>query len=71
VPDDAEILIEGIETGSSVRANKLTVLERFFESTNCVIANKQPPEGARRSVYDRLVAQLRAGAAEPVTAQGA
>ena len=46
VPDDAEILIEGIETGSSVRANKLTVLERFFESTNCVIANKQRPEGA-------------------------
>ena len=36
VPEDAEILIEGIETGSSVRANKLTVLERFFESTNCV-----------------------------------
>ena len=34
VPEDAEILIEGIDTGSSVRANKLTVLERFFESTN-------------------------------------
>jgi ATP phosphoribosyltransferase len=71
VPDDAEILIEGIETGSSVRANNLTVLERFFESTNCVIANKQPPGGARRDVYDRLVSQLRAGVAEPVAAQGA
>jgi ATP phosphoribosyltransferase len=68
VPEDAEILIEGIDTGSSVRANKLTVLERFFESTNCVIANKQRPEGAMRATYDALVETLRRGAAEPVAA---
>jgi ATP phosphoribosyltransferase len=65
VPDDAEILIEGIETGSSVKANKLTVLERFFESTNCVIANKRPVEGARRAAFERIVEQLRSSAAEP------
>ncbi len=68
VPDDAEILIEGIETGSSVRANKLTVLERFFESTNCVIANTQRPAGDLRPIFDALVERLRAGAAEPVAA---
>jgi ATP phosphoribosyltransferase len=71
VPDDAEILIEGIDTGSSVRANKLTVLERFFESTNCVIANKRRPEGTLATVFDGLVERLRAGAAEPVAAGGA
>jgi ATP phosphoribosyltransferase len=71
VPDDAEILIEGIETGSSVRANKLTVLERFYESTNCVIANTRPPSGALRQVFDALVERLRSGAAEPVAAGGA
>ncbi len=70
VPDDADILIEGIDTGSSVRANKLTVLERFFESTNCVIANKRRPPGALRPVFDALVERLRAGAAEPVAAGG-
>ena len=70
VPDDAEILIEGIETGSSVRANKLTVLERFFESTNCVIANKRGPDGALRSLFDGLVERLRSGAAEAVAAGG-
>ncbi len=64
VPDDAEILIEGIETGSSVRANKLTVLERFYESTNCVIANKQRPQGRLRPLFDDLVERLRAGAVE-------
>jgi ATP phosphoribosyltransferase len=70
VPDDADILIEGIDTGSSVRANKLTVLERFFESTNCVIANKQCPNGDLRPIFDALVERLRAGAAEPVGAGG-
>jgi ATP phosphoribosyltransferase len=70
VPEDAEILIEGIDTGSSVRANKLTVLERFYESTNCVIANKQRPEGALRPLFDALVERLRSGAAEPVAAGG-
>jgi ATP phosphoribosyltransferase len=75
VPDDAEILIEGIETGSSVKANKLTVLERFFESTNCVIANKRGIDGPRRVAFDRIVEQLRAGTAEaeaePAAAVGA
>ena len=64
VPDDADILIEGIETGASVRANKLTVLERFFESTSCVIANKQRPDAARRAVFGAVVERLRAGALE-------
>ena len=70
VPDDAEILIEGIETGASVIANKLTVLERFFESTNCVIANKVRPDGAMRPVFDALVEKLRLGATTPVVAGG-
>ena len=70
VPEDADILIEGIETGASIRANKLTILERFFESTNCVIANKQRPEGPLRATYDSLVETLRRGAAEPVAAAG-
>lgn len=70
VPDDAEILIEGIETGASVRANKLTVLERFFESTNCVIANTQRPHGRMGDAFDALMERLRAGAAEPVAAGG-
>jgi ATP phosphoribosyltransferase len=68
VPEDAEILIEGIDTGASLRANKLTILERFFESTNCVIARKEPPRGDLRSVYDALVAAFRTGADEPVAA---
>jgi ATP phosphoribosyltransferase len=69
VPEDADILIEGVDTGSSVRANKLTVLERFFESTSCVIANRRRPEAPLRALFDALVERLRAGALEP-TASG-
>ncbi len=71
VPDDAEILIEGIDTGSSVRANSLSVIERFFESTNCVIANKQRPQGPMRAAFEALVERLRSGALAPAAARGA
>ncbi len=70
VPDDAEILIEGIDTGSTVHANKLTVLERFFESTNCVIANRRRPTGPVRAIFETLVERLRTGAVAPVAAGG-
>ena len=68
VPEDAEILIEGIDTGSSIRANKLTVLERFYESTNIVVANTRRPEGALRPIFDALLERLRSGALEPAAA---
>lgn len=72
VPDDADILIEGIDTGASVRANELQVLERLFESTNCVIANKRRPEGWLRPVFDQLLDRLRESAmASRATARGA
>lgn len=71
VPEDAELLIEGIETGSSVKANNLTVLERFFESTNIVIASTKRPDGERGRAFDALVERLRAGALQPATAGGA
>jgi ATP phosphoribosyltransferase len=71
VPEDAEILIEGIETGSSVKANKLTVLERFFESTNCVIANRRRPVGPAARAFDEIVGRLRASVEQPIAAGGA
>jgi ATP phosphoribosyltransferase len=66
VPDDAEILIEGVETGSTVRANKLTILERFYESTLCVIANKDRPDRAAGKGLDDVIEKLRAAAEDPV-----
>ena len=42
VPEDADVLIEGIETGTSIRANGLKMLDPFMESTSCVIVRTEP-----------------------------
>ncbi|HET7738220.1 MAG TPA: ATP phosphoribosyltransferase, partial [Tepidiformaceae bacterium] len=62
VPEDADILIEGSETGSSIRANALKMLDPFMESTNCLIVRKQPVTSAT-AVLDDLVSKLRASVA--------
>ncbi|PZC40437.1 MAG: ATP phosphoribosyltransferase [Chloroflexi bacterium] len=40
VPHDAEILVEGVETGATLKANNLEMLDVILESTNIIIANK-------------------------------
>ena len=64
VPDDAEILIEGTETGSTLRANRLRMIDVIMESTNCAIGSTVRPPGARGDLRDDLVERLRTGAAE-------
>jgi ATP phosphoribosyltransferase len=59
VPEDAEILIEGTETGTSVAANRLKILERIFESTNCVIARNTALPGPADEVAQSFVDRLR------------
>lgn len=64
VPEDAEILIEGTETGSTLRANKLRMIDVTMESTNCAIGSTTRPPGERGNIRDELVKRLRAGAKE-------
>jgi len=63
VPDDAEILIEGSETGATLRANRLRMIDVIMESTNCAIGATIRPEGRRGELRDELVARLSAAAA--------
>lgn len=63
VPDDAEILIEGSETGTTLRANRLRMIDVIMESTNCAIGSAVRPEGARGALRDDLVARLERAAA--------
>lgn len=58
VPDDAEILIEGSETGTTLRANRLRMIDVIMESTNCVIGAAERPSGARGTLRDELVERL-------------
>lgn len=66
VPEDCEILLEGTETGTSVAANHLKVIDRLFESTNCLIARSVPPAGRAGALYTSLVARLQSSAAVSV-----
>jgi len=62
VPEDADILIEGSETGTSIRANGLKMLDPFMESTNCLIVRTEPATTAT-GVIDELVERLRSSVA--------
>ena len=62
VPDDAEILIEGAETGTTLRANRLRMIDVIMESTNCAIGSTLRPPGARGELRDSLVERLAAAA---------
>ena len=63
VPEDAEILIEGTETGSTLRANRLRMIDVIMESTNCVIGAATRPSGRRGELRDRFVERLIAASA--------
>ena len=58
VPEDAEILLEGTETGATLRANGLRMIDVVMESTNCAIGHRQPPPGRRGRLRSELVRRL-------------
>ena len=62
VPEDAEILIEGTETGSTLRANRLRMIDVIMESTNCAIGAATRPSGRRGELRDQFVQRLAAAA---------
>ena len=39
LPEDADILIENTETGSTLKKNNLKIIETLFESSGCLIGN--------------------------------
>jgi ATP phosphoribosyltransferase len=58
VPEDAEILIEGTETGTTLRANRLTMIDVIMESTNCAIGAADAPSGRRGELRNEFVARM-------------
>jgi len=63
VPEDAEILLEGTETGTTLRANALRMIDVVMESTNCVIGHAVQPPGRRGELRAELVRRLADAAA--------
>jgi ATP phosphoribosyltransferase len=62
VPDDAELLIEGTETGATLAANNLKPVGALLESTACVIARRTPVPEEKSRVFNDVLSRLqRAG----------
>jgi ATP phosphoribosyltransferase len=56
VPEDAELLIEGTETGRTLRENNLKPIDQIYRSTTCVIARKNPDlPKAHASVFNQVL----------------
>src|SRR5690606_7287839 len=54
VPEDAEILVEGTETGTTLKANRLRMIDVIMESTNCAIGAPERPPGRRGELRDEI-----------------
>jgi ATP phosphoribosyltransferase len=60
VPDLADAIVEITETGSSLRANNLTIIDTVLETTTRFIANKAAWEDPwKRAKIERIVMMLR------------
>jgi ATP phosphoribosyltransferase len=65
VPEDAELLIEGTETGRTLRENNLKPIDTIYRSTTCAIARKnQAFSPAQAEVFDHTVSALRKAGAQ-------
>jgi ATP phosphoribosyltransferase len=60
VPEDADLLIEGTETGRTIAENNLKILDNIYRSTTCLIARRDAKlAGRRREVYEHVFERLR------------
>jgi ATP phosphoribosyltransferase len=60
VPEDADLLIEGTETGQTLTENNLRAIDLLFRSSLCLIVRRgETPDGAKRTVFQEIVGRLR------------
>jgi len=62
VPEDADMLIDNTQTGKTLRQQKLKILDVLFQSSACVIANKNSLAASKKKEKIRFLTQkLRTG----------
>ena len=66
VPEDAELLIEGTETGKTLAENNLKAIDTIFRSTTALIGGKgRHLSGRRGEVFHHVVSAMRAAGVRP------
>lgn len=62
LPEDADVLIENTETGSTIARNNLKIIDTLFISTGCLIANATSIENAEKKVViNNVINAMRTG----------
>ena len=59
LPDDADVLIENTETGSTLKRHNLKIIDTLFESTACLIANTGALNSDKAGGIKSIAATLR------------
>jgi ATP phosphoribosyltransferase len=55
VPEDADLLIEGIQTGRTLAENNLKAIDRFLRSTTCLLAGQREASGRKGKLLTQLM----------------
>ena len=65
LPDDADILIENTETGTTIAKNNLKIIDTLFESTACLVGSSKAVKNAvKRRRINNIIQVLRKGVEE-------
>ncbi len=59
LPEDADLLIENIETGKTLQEHGLAVLDVLFESQACLIGSTKPLETEKTARADEIIERLK------------
>jgi ATP phosphoribosyltransferase len=56
IPEDADIMVENTETGGTIKRHNLKIVDTIFESTACIIANKESKKNkVKKAEMDKIV----------------
>jgi ATP phosphoribosyltransferase len=62
VPEDADLLIEGVQTGRTLEENNLKTIDRFFHSTTCLLVGQRQASGRKGKLLAQLIERFREAA---------
>ncbi|MBI4296739.1 MAG: ATP phosphoribosyltransferase [Chloroflexi bacterium] len=58
LPEDADLLIENTETGATIARHDLKIIDQLFESTACLIANKDSLANIKKAQRIESIAEM-------------
>ena len=67
VPEDADLLIEGIQTGRTLAENNLKAIDRFLRSTTCLLVGQLKASGRKGKLLAQLIDRFRDAAGRGVS----